>query len=68
MRTDRPTPKDKYRALHGVDAAPTEDAGAAAITHVGGGVFELPNGERVRGREDAEARMAELAKEPAPTE
>lgn len=28
-----------------------------APQHIGGGVYELPNGERVRGREEAEKRM-----------
>lgn len=42
------------------DAAepPDDDAG---IRHVGGGTFELANGERVRGRDAALARAAELA-------
>lgn len=30
------------------------------ITHVGGGYYQLPNGERVQGRDDAERRLAEL--------
>lgn len=68
MRNDRPTPRDKYRELHGAGPAPTASDAAAAVTHVGGGVFELPNGERVKGREAAEERLAEIQKAGTPTE
>ena len=30
------------------------------VVHVGGGWYELPNGERVQGKEDALAALAEL--------
>lgn len=62
MAKDRKTPKDVYREAHGITWQPAAPDEEAALKHVGGGVFELPNGERVKGRADAEARMDELAK------
>lgn len=50
----KPAPENRARA------APSNRArDAPAIKSVGGGWYELPSGERVRGREAAEARLNE---------
>ena len=50
--------QDARQAARDAAEPPDDDAG---IRHVGGGTFELANGERVRGRDAALARAAELA-------
>lgn len=42
------------------ESDPGESGGVGEVTHVGGGWFELPNGDRIRGREEAEAALAGL--------
>lgn len=43
------------------DAAPIDTPGAEIeLNHVGGGYYELSNGERVRGKEEAQAAENEL--------
>lgn len=41
-------------------AADAADGGDGRVQHVGGGTYQLPNGERVKGRDAAEQRLAEL--------
>ena len=37
-------------------------AGMLVVRHIGGGVYELPNGERVRGKDEAKSAGAALLK------
>jgi hypothetical protein len=50
--------------------APTSESGNLVVgptaderpRHIGGGVYEMPNGERVKGKKAADAKMARLLK------
>jgi len=42
---------------------PEHELNRDSVTHVGGGWFSLPNGEKIRGREQAEVQLAKLNKD-----
>lgn len=52
--------KEGYLEEHfvGIDLATGKDK--TAIKHTGGGWYELPNGEKVQGKEEAEQALAKL--------
>jgi hypothetical protein len=60
------TGKMKRMALaRGIQGEPeaepaAEEAAEKTIKHVGGGVYELPNGEKIKGKAKAEAALAAL--------
>lgn len=55
-------PVDRQQPVETAAQKPTETTAARVTepTHIGGGWYELPNGERVQGRETALERMKQL--------
>ena len=43
-----------------VEEQPTGDLNDVSVYHVGGGYYELPNGEKVRGKEAAQLKLDEM--------
>lgn len=62
-RGSRRARREARRDAEARDAAQGADEASErveAAVHVGGGYYELPNGERVQGKDEADARLAQL--------
>lgn len=47
-------------SIGGAEEQPTGDLNDVSTYHVGGGYYELPNGEKVRGKEAAQLKLNEM--------
>lgn len=47
-------------SVGGAEEQPTGDLNDVSAYHVGGGYYELPNGEKVRGKEAAQLKLNEM--------
>lgn len=59
-RTGKAAPKKAVPAEAVEEQQEAAQVAAGSLKPLGGGWYELPNGERIRGREDAEAALAAL--------
>lgn len=47
-------------SISGAEEQPTGDLNDVSMYHVGGGYYELPSGEKVRGKEAAQLKLNEM--------